>query len=356
MNPVAESANPALGVLIFALGGLAGAVFYLPFRRVRDWAWESSWLVYAVVGLLVVPLALAWATSPNLGDVLLASPRRELVYCYLCGAMWGVGGLTWGLMIRYLGVGLGLALGCGITSAAGTLVPRLLAGDVDRLFRPGAGLVSLAGVLVSLAGIVFVGLAGMSKERELSETEARAAVAEFNLRKGVRAALLSGLMSSAMGWGLVGGGSIQALAERMAPPTSHTWSGIPVLVVVLAGGLTVNLAWCAFLNIRNRTAGDYVRRTAPLVRNIGLAALAGAIWCAQFICFKTGEPAMGSTAYVGWALLLGCQILFSSLIGVVFLGEWRGTGRRTRVLLATGLSLLALTALISGLSGYLAAS
>ena len=288
MNPTDAGANPALGVLIFALGGLAGAVFYLPFRKVRGWAWESYWLVYAVTGLLIVPAALALATSPNLLAVLHASPGREVIYCYMCGAMWGVGGLTWGLMIRYLGVGLGLALGCGLTSAAGTLVPRLVAGDIGRLFAPGAGIVSLVGVLVSLAGIVMVGVAGMSKERELPDAAKKKAVAEFNFARGIRAAIFSGLMSAAMGWGLVGGPTIQSLAETTAPFTSRTWSGMPVLVVVLLGGLTVNLLWCLFLNVRNGTAADYVKVRSPLAGNFAFAALAGAIWCSQFMLQDRG--------------------------------------------------------------------
>jgi L-rhamnose-H+ transport protein len=123
---------------------------------------------------------------------------------------------------------------------------------------------------------------------------------------------------------------------------------------VLAGGLTVNLAWCLYLNFRNRTTGDYAKAGVPLAGNFLFAAVAGAIWCSQFICFKTGEPAMGQTAYVGWALLMACSILFSSLLGAFFLGEWRGTGRRTRTLLAAGLGLLILTAVLSGYSGYLA--
>lgn len=356
MNPTDAGANPALGVLIFALGGLAGAVFYLPFRKVKGWAWESYWLVYAVTGLLVVPAALALATSPNLFAVLRVAPRREILYCYLCGAMWGVGGLTWGLMIRYLGVGLGLALGCGLTSAAGTLVPRLVAGDIGRLFERGAGLVSLVGVLVSLAGIIVVGIAGMSKERELPDADRRKAVAEFDFWRGIRAAIFSGLMSAAMGWGLVGGPTIQSLAETTAPVTSPTWSGMPVLVVVLLGGLTVNLLWCLFLNLRNGTTGDYVKARFPLTGNFAFAGIAGAIWCSQFICFKTGEPAMGRAAYAGWALLMACQILFSSLVGAFFLGEWRGTSRRTRTLLAGGLMLLILTAVLTGLSGYVGLS
>ena len=106
--------------------------------------------------------------------------------------------------------------------------------------------------------------------------------------------------------------------------------------------------------MKNKTTGDYVKAGAPLAGNFVFAAIAGAIWCSQFICFKTGEPAMGQTAYVGWALLMACQILFSSLIGAFFLGEWRATGRRTRTLLAVGLALLILTAVLTGYSGYLA--
>jgi len=356
MDPLAQSAtNPALGVLIFALGGLAGATFYLPFKKVRNWSWESYWLVYALFGLLVVPCVLAVIVSPNIVSVLKSAPANEILYCYLCGAAWGVGGLTWGLMIRYLGVGLGLAIGCGITSASGTLVPKLLKGEFSQLFQPGAGIVSFAGVIVSLLGIVLIGMAGMSKEKELPEAKKKESVAEFDFKKGMLAALFSGLMSSAMAYGLVGGPNLQQLAQTTEPVTSLTWSGIPVLVVVLLGGFTVNFIWCLYLNVKNRTAGDYFRAKAPLAANFLFAGLAGAIWCSQFICFKTGEPAMGKTAYVGWALLMACQILFGTLIGV-FLGEWKGTSRRTRSVLIAGFILLVLTSVITGYSSNLSQS
>jgi L-rhamnose-H+ transport protein len=212
---------------------------------------------------------------------------------------------------------------------------------------------SFIGVIVSLVGIVFVGLAGMSKEKELPEEQKKKAVAEYNFKKGLMAALFSGLMSSAMGFGLVGGPAIQKLAETTAPVTSTTWSGMPVLVTVLFGGFVVNFLWCLYLNFKNRTTGDYLKSSAPLAANLIFAGLAGAIWCSQFICFKTGEPAMGKTAYVGWALLMACQILFSALVGL-FLGEWKGVSGRTRWLLATGLVLLVLTSVITGYSSSLA--
>jgi L-rhamnose-H+ transport protein len=370
--------NPALGVLIFALGGLAGAVFYLPFKKVKNWAWESYWMIYAVCGLVIVPWVLALSTSPNLLKVLQHSPGTQLFYCFACGAMWGVGGLTWGLMIRYLGVGLGLAIGCGLCSAAGTLIPPIfLAAKREVLLHTAAGYASLVGVLVSLAGIVLVGAAGMSKEKELPEAEKKKAVAEFNFRKGLLVAIFSGLMSSGMNFGLQGGPVLEAKAqfgsettivqkavagktiEAPVPKaaigettTSQTWKGAPVLVVVLLGGFLVNFAWCLYLNFKNKTIGDYTKAGTPLLCNLVFAGLAGAIWCSQFICLKTGEPAMGRTAYVGWAVLMAGAILFSTLLGIL-LGEWKGTSCRTRSLLAAGLVFLVLSSIVAGYSGRL---
>ncbi len=348
----APATNPALGILIFALGGLAGAVFYLPFKRVKNWAWESYWFIYAVFGLVLVPWILTLVTSPNVFVVLSKAPAKQLLYCFCCGAAWGIGGLTWGLMIRYLGVGLGLAIGCGLCSAAGTIIPPLLKGQFGTLFQTAAGQVSLLAALVSLVGIVLVGMAGMSKEKELPDEIKKKAVAEFNFKKGITVAIFSGLMSSAMSFGLQGGGAIEQLALTTAPVTSNTWKGMPVLVVVLLGGFVVNSAWCLYLNSKNKTLGDYTKKNAPILANIVFAGVAGAIWCSQFICFKTGEPKMGAIAYIGWAVLMASAILFSTLLGIL-LGEWRSTSMRTRTRLAAGLVLLIASAVIAGYSGKL---
>jgi L-rhamnose-H+ transport protein len=342
--------NPALGVMIFALGGLAGAVFYLPFKRVKNWAWESYWLIYALFGLVIVPWALALSTSPNLLSVLKETPSKELAWCFACGAMWGVGGLTWGLMIRYLGVGLGLAIGCGLCSATGTLVPPILEGHIEKLYGTPAADISLLGVAVSILGIVLVGMAGISKENELPEEEKKKAVAEYNFKLGILVAFFSGITSSGMSFGLQGGAKLEELATKLTPVTSSTWRGMPVLVVVLAGGFAVNFLWCLFLNAKNKTFGDYVKSGTPLAPNVIFAGLAGAIWCSQFICFKTGEPAMGERAYIGWAVLMASAILFSTLLGVL-LGEWKGTSVRTRGLLSLGLVLLLASAAVAAYSG-----
>jgi len=353
MNAV-TAPNPMLGIVIFMLGGLAGASFYLAFSKVKKWAWETYWLIYAVAGLVLVPWALAYITSPNTLAVLQAAPRNEIVYCLISGALWGFGGLTFGLMVRYLGVGLGLAIGIGLTSATGTLIPPLLKGKeaLNAMISTPSGQVSLLAAGVSLLGIICVGMAGRSKESELPEEEKKKVVAEFDFKKGVIAALFTGLMSSAMSFGLQGGPGIQKLAGTIDPVTSPTWAGMPVLVVVLLGGFIVNGGWCLLLNFKNGTISNYFDRSTPIAGNLLFAGLAGAIWCMQFVCLKTGEPSMGKTAYIGWAVLMAASILFSQLIGI-FMGEWKGTGKKTRTLLAAGLTLLFASSIVAGVAGSL---
>ena len=339
--------DTTLGMLIFALGGLSGALFALPFRKVRGWSYESYWLVYAVFGLVLFPLALAALTVPDLFGVIGGTPAKTLLACAGFGALWGIGGLTWGLMIRYLGVGLGLAIGCGLCSATGTLLPPIFKGEAASLLFDASGavssakLVTLLGVAVSLLGIVFVGLAGKLKEGEMPEEEKKKAVAEFDFKKGILVALVSGVFSGCMNFGLQSGDSM-AEAVRSADPNSG-WTGMPVLVVVLWGGFAVQLVYCFAMNAKNGSFGDYAKAaSASGLGVVLLSALAGVVWALQFAFLKIGEPLCGDKAYIGFAVLMGASVLFSSVVGI-FLGEWRGTGARTRAFLAAGLAMLAVS-------------
>jgi len=220
------------------------------------------------------------------------------------------------------------------------------------MFTTPGGVVSVIAAVVSLAGIVCVGLAGRSKEGELPEEEKKKTVAEFDFRKGMMAAIFSGLMSSGMSFGFQGGPEIQKLAMSLEPVSSITWAGMPVLVTVLLGGFVINGGWCVLLNLKNRTGGDYLNKEAPRAANVLFAGVAGTIWVSQMICFKVGEPRMGSISYIGWAVLMASTILFSQVLGLA-LGEWKGTGGKTRSLLAVGLALLIVSAGLAGYAGSL---
>lgn len=327
------------GTLVCALGGIAGATFALPFRGVKGMRYESYWFVYALVGLVLFPLALAAVTCPGALGIIRGADTATLGRCIGFGALWGFGGLTWGLMIRYLGIGLGLAIGCGLCSATGTLIPPIVTGHAADLFRDTAAVVTFVSVVVSLLGIVLVGLAGQMKEGELDEAAKKKAVAEFDFKKGLVVALFSGIASAGMNFGLQGGVALERAAA--AAGIDAKWTGMPVLVLVLWGGFVVNAAWCLWQNAKNGSFGDYVvglKRVAP----VALAALAGAIWACQFACQKVGEPAMGEMRYISFAVVMGSCVLFSSLLGVL-LGEWKGTCAKTKAALGAGLLVLAVS-------------
>lgn len=331
--------NETLGTLICAFGGIAGATFALPFRGVKCMKYESYWLVYAVAGLVVFPLVLALTTCPPLFKIIGGTDSSSLWRSIGFGAMWGFGGLTWGLMIRYLGIGLGLAIGCGLCSATGTLIPPIATGHAEDLVRDTAALITLGSVIVSLVGICFVGFAGKLKEGELTDEAKKAAVKDFDFRKGILVALFSGFASAGINFGLQSGTSMEQAA--LAAGVDSKWIGMPVLVVVLWGGFAVNAAWCLWQNRKNGSFGDYPAGLKAVIPVI-LAAFAGVIWAMQFVCQKVGEPMMGDIRYISFAIVMGSCVLFSSLLGV-FLGEWKGTSAKTRAALVVGLSVLAVS-------------
>ena len=335
--PETTSANPMIGSLIFALGGLAGAVFAVPFRKIKNVQYESYWLFYALAGLLVFPLILGLAACPACFKVIGGAKPAVLAQCIGFGALWGLGGLTWGLMIRYLGIGLGLAIGCGLCSATGTLIPPIVTGHAGDLVKDAGACTVLAGVVGSLLGIALVGLAGKFKEGELTEEQKKAAVAEFDFKKGMLVALFSGIASAGMNFGLQSGGALEAAAKEAGTPAA--WCGMPVLMVVLWGGLIVNVAWCLWQNKKNGSFGDYGKMFGGNFAAIVLAGLAGVIWACQFACQKVGEPQMGDLKYIGFAVVMGSSIFFSSLLGL-FMGEWKGTGAKTKGCLALGILVL----------------
>ncbi len=333
--------NPFLGVAMYVLAGLGGACFYLPFKRVKQWSWESSWLIYAVAGLLLSPWILALVVSPNVLSVLCHVSGRTLLLCYLFGAMWGVGGLTWGLMIRYLGVGLGLAVGCGVSASVGTLVPPLFRGELPALIGQDGGIATLLGVGIGVLGIILTGAAGMSKERDLSGRQKTAAVAEFRFTRGLLLGILSGILSAGIAFGLAAGkDEVGRLALHTPPSTPEMWRSISVWVVVLSGGFTVNFLWCLGLNVKNRSGGDYCKAGAPVLANLLWSATAGVIWYSQMALLSVGGAKSGNFAFAGWTVFMSSMVVFGTLLGI-FMREWQGVSLRTKSLLAAALLVLA---------------
>lgn len=257
------ASNPFIGVMYHWIGGLAAASFYIPYKAVRQWSWETYWLVGGFFSWIIAPVCLAWLLVPHVWQVLQAADARTLLLAYGFGALWGVGGLTFGLSMRYLGIALGMAVALGFCAAFGTLMPPIFQGQLGTIFASGPGRVTLLGVLVCLVGIAISGMAGMSKERELSAEQKKSSIAEFNFGKGIFVAVFAGIMSSCMAFGLDGGAPIAKLAKAqlLAHHDSPLWQNLPILVVVLLGGFTTNFIWCVGLNLWHGSGGEYMNRS-----------------------------------------------------------------------------------------------
>ena len=346
------TANPFLGVIFHWLGGLASGSFYVPFRGVKRWSWETFWLVGGVFSWIFAPWILALSLTHSLIQTLRETPPGTLFWTYFFGLLWGTGGLTFGLTMRYLGMSLGMAVVLGYCAAFGTLIPPIFSGQfVPRVLNTHSGQVILLGIFVCLLGIVLAGAAGRAKDRTMPEDQKRAVIKEFNLRKGILVATFSGVMSACMSYGLAAGEPIRRLT--LSHGTAPLWQGLPVLVVVLLGGFTTNFLWCFYLNRKNRSGGEYFApQERPLLANYLFSGLAGTIWYFQFFFYTMGETQMGSYKFSSWTLHMASIIIFSSLWGIA-LHEWRGAGAQARLLLTSSLAVLVASTAIVGYGNYL---
>jgi L-rhamnose-H+ transport protein len=358
--------NPPLGVLLHGIGGLMSAIFYLPYRRVKFWAWETYWLVGGVFSWLVAPWIIASLAVPNLVTTLLHVPPRSGCLSFICGMLWGIGGAMFGLTVRYLGFALGTAMALGYCAAFGTLLPPIFSGEFVGVIQTTSGLVVMGGVGVCLLGIAISGLAGVAKEGEVPEKDKQATIREFSFKKGVWVATFCGIMSACMSYGFAAGKPIAVLAVTNG--ASDLWKNLPVLIIILAGGFTTNLFWCGFLNIRNKTVANYCRRAVevtsaqaavprvervPLLANYLLCSVAGTLWYLQFFFYGMGTTKMGRYDFSSWTLHMASIIIFGTLLGLC-LSEWKGVSQRTHWLMRLGLVMLVSSTVVIGYGNYLA--
>ena len=327
-----------LGLLIIAIGSFGQSSSYVPIKKVKSCAWESFWIVQGIFAWLVFPFLGALLGVPQgmglfelLGS---GGALKSIVY----GVLWGVGGLTFGLSMRYLGVALGQSISLGTCAGFGTLLPAIFAGT--NLFR-GEGLILLVGVCITLAGIAVIGYAGSLRSKNMTEEEKKAAIKDFALTKGLLVALLAGVMSACFALGLDAGAPIKeaALSNGVKP----LFAGLPVILLVTFGGFLTNAAYCIQQNVKNHTGGDYFSVSGSvLVNNLLFCALAGVLWYSQFFGLEMGKSFLADSPLLlafSWSILMSLNVTFSNVWGIL-LKEWKGCDRKTITVLVVGLVIL----------------
>ena len=328
-----------IGLLIIAIGAFCQSSSYVPINKIKQWSWESYWLVQGVFAWLVFPILGAMLAVPegsSLAELYLAHPKESMLTA-LFGVLWGVGGLTFGLSMRDLGVALGQSIALGTCAGLGTILTPLLLG------RPGDLTASVViGVVVTLLGIAVIGVAGHMKSQSLSEEEKRAAVKDFNFTKGIAVALLAGFMSACFNIGL-GFGEVLNFGDA----TADIYKTLPATFMVTLGGFMTNAVYCLYQNAHNKTFADYAKGEL-WVNNLLFCALAGVLWYSQFFGLSLGKGFLTDSPSLltfSWCILMALNVVFSNVWGII-LKEWKGCSRKTIVVLLAGIAILIISSFL----------
>lgn len=321
-----------IGLLIIAVGAFCQSSSYVPINKIKNWSWESYWIVQGVFAWLVFPFLGALLAVPDghsLFEVYAAHPSDAL-WAMFFGVLWGVGGLTFGLSMRYLGVALGQSISLGTCAGLGTILTPVFTGHIEELTMP-----VIVGVIVTLLGIGIIGYAGNMKSATLSEEEKKKAVKDFNFTKGIFVALLAGFMSACFSIGLGFGQSL------CFPESAEVYKTLSATLMVTAGGFLTNMVYCLYQNAKNKTWSDY-GKTSLYVNNILFCALAGVLWYSQFFGLSLGKGFLVASPVLltfSWCILMSLNVTFSNVWGII-LKEWKGCSAKTIWVLVLGLIVL----------------
>ena len=347
------------GVIFHFIGGFASGSFYIPYKKVKGWAWESYWIVGGIFSWLILPPLAAYLTIPDFSAIIKHTDGAVIGLTYFFGILWGIGGLTYGLGVRYLGVSLGSSIILGLSSVFGALLPSIYYDIYPKsgkdtftdIIGSSWGQLVIVGLLVCVVGIFICGKAGMMKEKDLNAQEEKKESTEFKIGLGLTVAIISGILSACFAFGIDAG-------KDMAHEANNLWKTLHpgqgeflyqnnvTYVVILWGGLTTNFLWCMLLNARNKTFKDYTNKKTPLLANYIFAALAGTTWFLQFFFYGMGESKLGNGAS-SWILHMAFIILVANVWGLV-LKEWTAVSKKTFRTVLAGIGFIIASILIVG--------
>ena len=338
--------NPVLGILFHAVGGLAAGSFYLPYKKVSKWPWEVYWLTGGIFAWFIVPISAICLIYKSPLNLLEAIPPNLMKWPYFFGMLWGIGGLSFGLSIRYLGLSLGMAVALSLTAIFGTLIPPIAEGIFLDLMYTLSGRVILMGVVGGVGAAFIIGYAGMMKEKELAQQSLGGTIVEFDYTKGMIVATISGILSACFAFGLASGREITEIVTPLS--SNELFANSFLFAIIMIGGLTTNLIWCIYRIIRNRSIDSLLSVTwTKSVRNFMLCIVAGTTWYFQFFFYGMGSTQLDKFDFASWSLHISFIILFSNIWGWI-LKEWDGSSLKTKRFLLFGLLMLILSTVAIG--------
>ena len=340
--------SPAIiaGIGWHMVGAASAASFYAPIGKVTKWSWETTWAWAGLFSWILLPIGVSLWLLPDFFGFYRAIDPGVLWKAVLFGMMWGVGNVSYGLTMRYLGLSLGIGVAIGVTLVIGTLVPPIMHGQIMAILTGKAGLLNMAGIVVALSGVAIVSFAGHLKELVLGRT-----AEQFDLRLGLLLAVMCGIFSSGMSFAIDAANPIAAAS--LALGVNPLYAALPSYVLIMGGGAIVNFTYC-FVRLafkRNLSLkADLAQPWPVLRRNSALAATGGIMWYLQFFFYAWGAANIPkSLDYVNWMLHMSGYVLFGGLVGLA-LHEWAGVGWKPIRILWAGIIVIILACNLVGLA------
>jgi len=321
------------------LGGLMEGSFALPLRLAKKWRWENIWMVYSVVGLVVIPWTVAGATVPHLLAVYKSVSGRIILLTGLFGLGWGVANVLFGLAVPIVGMAFSFAVVVGMSAALGSLIP-LIFSTSGRLLGT-SGLIVMTGVLLTSLGVFLLGMAGKAREESQARHGTNVRPRKV-LSMGMALCILAGLLAPMLNYSFAFGSEITSQAIRWgASPTEAVNS---IWAIALAGGFISNGGYCLLRLNKNQTWGNFRQKGA--ISEYALAALMGVLWTGGILFYGWGASGMGKLgAAIGWPTFQGTMVVISSFLGIAS-GEWRGVKARFFRLNNLGLAVIVVAIII----------
>ncbi len=335
--------NPVFGTGLHAVGGISASTCYLPFSQVRRWTWESYWLVQSFFAWLIMPLLIGFFTVPELISVFRDSPPEAIIFPFLLGAVYGFGGMSFGYAIQHIGFSLTYTISIGISAVLGTITPLILDGTLAERFLTPGGSIVLAGMILSILGIVICGSAGYMKERDIEKLTGKKELQKFNMKKGLTLTLIAGILSAVFGISL---SYAQPVSDVASIYGAGHFEGNAKIIIPTAGCFVTNLIWFLVKGIRQGSLGELFhtggRKEKSLLPNYLLAILGGSLWYFQFFFYGLGHVRMGNFMFASWGIHMTMLIFFSYLVGLI-MKEWKEVRKSTYRTLLVALLMLVLS-------------
>ncbi len=344
------SINIIFGLLLIASGAFTSGSFAVPFGKIKGWNWETYWMVYSLGAYIILPWLACFIFSPGFVQIIGSAQHSTLITVFLLGAVYGIGNLAFGLSLRYLGLSLGYALALGLMLAIGTLIPPLIDGRLKLMMQGSGGTLLFIGIAVACLGIALSAWSGILKDKQISDAKKQESIGEFNLVKGIMAAVLVGITGSAMSLAFEQGLPIAEIAGKQG--VDPLYVTMPVLLIMLSGTFVTTIVWCGYLGYRNHSLVNYVKSESSrrLTFNYLFGLLAGLLWFSNLILFGMGKSKMGPFTFTSWGILMALTIVCATIWGLIR-REWKGASLKVYVLMIFSLLIIIAASFLIGISG-----